>query len=435
MDYLKGLRGLKEKLDKPLTKLEAARLYGGGSGSVAWSGVTGKPSTFPPEAHTHLVADVTGLQGALDGKALASHVHPATGISDSTAAGRSMLTAADAAAQTALLSVATASVKGLMPASDKSKLDGVSSGATANATDAALRDRSTHTGTQAVGTITGLAAIATSGSAADLAAGEVPAARMPAHTGDVTSSAGSVALTIANGVVSLAKMANVSTSVILGRITAGAGVPEALTGTQVTTLLDTFTSGLKGLAPASGGGTTNFLRADGTWAAPAGGATYAYGQLTSDYTLTSQTAAQKLFNFSANVALTLSTGRYLFRAIIYLTGMSATSGNAAFSFAGTATLANILYHVTGIDNSSPLNAGTRTGSASVTSASVASMVSAATGTGMVAIIEGMVNVTVTGTVIPSIALVTAAAAIVKAGSFFECIRVGDTGSNTQGSWS
>ena len=26
-----------------------------------------------------------------------------------------------------------------------------------------------------------------------------------------------------------------------------------------------------GLAPASGGGTTNFLRADGTWAVPAGG--------------------------------------------------------------------------------------------------------------------------------------------------------------------
>lgn len=31
-----------------------------------------------------------------------------------------------------------------------------------------------------------------------------------------------------------------------------------------------FTDTLKGLTPASGGGTTNFLRADGTWAAPAG---------------------------------------------------------------------------------------------------------------------------------------------------------------------
>ena len=39
-----------------------------------------------------------------------------------------------------------------------------------------------------------------------------------------------------------------------------------------TALLNTFTSVLKGLAPASGGGTANFLRADGTWAAAAGGA-------------------------------------------------------------------------------------------------------------------------------------------------------------------
>jgi len=35
--------------------------------------------------------------------------------------------------------------------------------------------------------------------------------------------------------------------------------------------LPLFNSSDPGLAPASGGGTTNFLRADGTWAAPAGG--------------------------------------------------------------------------------------------------------------------------------------------------------------------
>jgi hypothetical protein len=56
----------------------------------------------------------------------------------------------------------------------------------------------------------------------------------------------------------------------LGRISGAGGDIEELTGTQATTLLDVFTSGLKGLAPASGGGTTNFLRADGTWTAPPG---------------------------------------------------------------------------------------------------------------------------------------------------------------------
>jgi len=43
----------------------------------------------------------------------------------------------------------------------KTKLDGIATGATANATDAQLRDRSTHTGTQAAATITGLGGAAT----------------------------------------------------------------------------------------------------------------------------------------------------------------------------------------------------------------------------------------------------------------------------------
>lgn len=46
---------------------------------------------------------------------------------------------------------------------------------------------------------------------------------------------------------------------------------QGISGTQTTALLDQFTSTLKGLTPSSGGGTINFLRADGTWNAPAGG--------------------------------------------------------------------------------------------------------------------------------------------------------------------
>lgn len=36
--------------------------------SVPWTGVTGKPSTFPPSSHTHTISNITGLQAALDGK-------------------------------------------------------------------------------------------------------------------------------------------------------------------------------------------------------------------------------------------------------------------------------------------------------------------------------------------------------------------------------
>ena len=92
-------------------------------------------------------------------------------------------------------------------------------------------------------------------------------------TGDVTAGpgSGSQVATIANNAVTNAKAADVPTATIKGRVTAATGDPEDLTSAQATTLINVFTSVLKGLAPASGGGTTNFLRADGTWAAPSSG--------------------------------------------------------------------------------------------------------------------------------------------------------------------
>ncbi|MGR3218450.1 MAG: beta strand repeat-containing protein, partial [Candidatus Anammoxibacter sp.] len=90
-------------------------------------------------------------------------------------------------------------------------------------------------------------------------------------TGDVTGSGtASFATTITNDTVSFAKMTNIATARILGRVTAATGDVEALTGTQTTTLLDVFTSALKGLVPASGGSTVEFLSADGTFKTPSG---------------------------------------------------------------------------------------------------------------------------------------------------------------------
>jgi hypothetical protein len=43
--------------------------------SVDWAEVANKPLTFPPTAHNHAIAEVTGLQTALDGKAPAAHTH------------------------------------------------------------------------------------------------------------------------------------------------------------------------------------------------------------------------------------------------------------------------------------------------------------------------------------------------------------------------
>ena len=52
---------------------------------------------------------------------------------------------------------------------------------------------------------------------------------------------------------------------------AGVQIITAPTEADQTAYLTEFTSTDKGLAPASGGGTTKYLRADGTWATPPGG--------------------------------------------------------------------------------------------------------------------------------------------------------------------
>lgn len=57
-----------------------------------------------------------------------------------------------------LHAAATTSVSGFMASTDKTKLDGVATGSTANATNAELRDRTTHTGESPISSITSLQA-------------------------------------------------------------------------------------------------------------------------------------------------------------------------------------------------------------------------------------------------------------------------------------
>lgn len=74
--------------------------------------------------------------------------------------------------------------------------------------------------------------------------------------------------TIQAGAVTLAKMANLASNGFIGNNTGASATPQLLSGTQATALLVPVTSSVQGVAPASGGGTTNFLRADVTWANP-----------------------------------------------------------------------------------------------------------------------------------------------------------------------
>lgn len=76
---------------------------------------------------------------------------------------------------------------------------------------------------------------------------------------------------LGNNTVSNAELADMAAGTLKGNNGGALGDPIDLTATQVTAMLGNFTDLLKGLVPPSGGGTTNFLRADGVWAAPAGG--------------------------------------------------------------------------------------------------------------------------------------------------------------------
>lgn len=89
--------------------------------------------------------------------------------------------------------------------------------------------------------------------------------------GDITVASSGAAWTIDPKAVTLAKIQDISTTVILGRISGGSGVTEQLNPTQATSMLNTFTLTAKGLVTAPGTLNGYFLKDDGSWAAAGGG--------------------------------------------------------------------------------------------------------------------------------------------------------------------
>jgi Protein of unknown function (DUF2793) len=90
-------------------------------------------------------------------------------------------------------------------------------------------------------------------------------------------------VTLAENSIGNAALADMPAARIKGRTSAGTGDPQDLTAAQATALLDVFSSSAKGVAPASGGGTSNFLRADGAWAAPSAGGGASLSQTLLDF--------------------------------------------------------------------------------------------------------------------------------------------------------
>lgn len=153
-------------------------------------------------------------------------------------------------------------------------------------------------------------------------------------------------------------------------------------------------------------------------------------------TLPNDANENAIFSSPANGRLTLETGTYLFAGTISVSAMSATSGNALIDIvgAGTATAGSWMWSAWGRDNSSATAAATVTGSFTTTQQSVASIATAATGTGLQVAISGTFEVTGAGTIIPSIDQVTAAAGVVAIGSYLVFERIGSTSVVSVGQW-
>ena len=219
-------------------------------------------STSNPHATTaaQVGADPTGTAAS----AVSTHAALTSGVHGISAFGASLVDDVDAAAARTTLGLASIASSG--SASDLSTgtvgTARLASGAASSTTY--LRGDQTWSGITA-------SDVGAQASDADLTAiaalsGTGIARRTAANTWSVGTAV--TGAEIATNTVALGNLAQVATARILGRVTASTGDVESLTGTQATTLLDAFTSTLKGLAPASGGGTSNFLRADGTWTAP-----------------------------------------------------------------------------------------------------------------------------------------------------------------------
>lgn len=123
--------------DNKLSTEEGYEEYTAGSAtSVPWSGVTGKPSVFPPSAHTQDIGTINGLQAALDSKAANKDMTGATSEANGT---HGLVPAPTAGSQGKYLrgdgtwqtppdtkyNNATGSSSGLMSPADKTKLDGI----------------------------------------------------------------------------------------------------------------------------------------------------------------------------------------------------------------------------------------------------------------------------------------------------------------------
>lgn len=137
---------------------------------------------------------------------------------------------------------------------------------------------------------------------------------------------------------------------------------------------------------------------------------------TSVRNLTSTTSAQAIFDASPTGAFNAGVSLYRFRVSVRITGLSGTSGDVSFALGGTAVAGYCYYECVGKKNTTgpaaaSLTAGVSTASTPIVAANILGAIEF--------VVDGYINVTTAGTLIPQVALGVAAAAVVQNGSSAE----------------
>lgn len=145
--------------------------------SVSWSSITGKPSTFPPSAHQHTIADVSGLQAALNSKLDASGSISYNSLTDKPVIPTVNYPVTSVAGKTGAVVLAVADVSGLqsslatkLDASSTISYNSLSDKPTIPVVNYPVTSVSGKTGAVVLSTsdVSGLAAVATTGAYSSL---------------------------------------------------------------------------------------------------------------------------------------------------------------------------------------------------------------------------------------------------------------------------
>jgi hypothetical protein len=159
-------------------------------------------------------------------------------------------------------------------------------------------------------------------------------------------------------------------------------------------------------------------------------------------TMTSNTSFQAVFSGGSggltNGALTVNgSTSYYFECSLNLSSMSSSSGNLGFSIvgAGTATFTSAAWHAFGLDATTQTTGAAIGGSFSAAAGATGNISTAATGTSYSVFIKGIFRINDAGTIIPSVRLTTASAAVVGANCWFKCNAIGTNTVVSVGNWS